>query len=396
VSNAVKFTESGHVRVAVALEERGLHEAVLRFSVQDTGIGLTAAQIGGLFQSFSQADASTTRKFGGTGLGLAICKRLAELMGGAVGVESTPGQGSTFWFTARLGVVAGSGQGVAVPHAIAPAGAQDFAVLAGRRVLLVEDNELNQQVALELLQERGLRVDIAENGEEALRRVAERRYDLVLMDMQMPVMDGVTATRELRRNPALADLPVLAMTANALPSDRDLCLRAGMNDFLVKPIAPQQLWSALAHWLAPRAPVEPAPGGPQAPVSLAAVAVRPIAARAGVPVGIEGLDTEAGLARVLGKRPLYLALLERFRTGHRDFAPQLRAALARGDRAGAQRQAHTLKAVAGNVGALPVQALAGALEDTLREEREAPAVEAALDALDAVLLRLLDELAQRR
>jgi signal transduction histidine kinase/ActR/RegA family two-component response regulator len=249
-NNAVKFTEAGRIVISVRTAERLSKEVVLRFEVRDTGIGLTAEQMGRLFQSFSQADTSTTRKFGGTGLGLAISKRLADLMGGQVGVESEFGTGSTFWFSSRLGV----GEAVAaVPAVQAPAGADaGLAAVTGARILLVEDNEINQQVARELLQDIGLAVDVAENGERALAMVQSAAYDLVFMDMQMPVMDGIAASRAMRALERLKHLPIVAMTANAMARDRQLCLEAGMNDTLTKPIDPVKFVDMVSRWIVPR------------------------------------------------------------------------------------------------------------------------------------------------
>jgi len=245
-NNAVKFTERGEVAIAASIEERSEQDVLLRFAVRDTGIGLTEEQRGRLFRSFQQADSSTTRKFGGTGLGLAICKKLAQLMGGEVGVSSEVGVGSTFWFSARLAA------STRESHCeLPPALCANLAAVRGARILLVEDNDINQIVATELLQDAGVVVDIAENGQVALDRIDAGRYDLVLMDMQMPVMGGVCATREIRRLPRHRNLPIVAMTANAMTQDRQRCLEAGMNDFLSKPIEPDEMWAILLKWLKP-------------------------------------------------------------------------------------------------------------------------------------------------
>lgn len=389
-NNAVKFTEKGEIAISVRASERTDTDVLLHFRVRDTGIGLTGEQIARLFQSFNQADASTTRAYGGTGLGLAISKKLAELMDGDVGVDSEFGRGSTFWFSARLGIgaparrelvpkpdlrgrralvvddneyarvvmrdmlegmtfmtreaasgqaavdevrrAAASGQPYDVVYldwrmpgmdgmetarqiralglAVTPmflmvtahgreevrkeaetSGIQNvlvkpvtasilfdttmdvlgvqrehpeqdellpdmvdarLAALSGAHILLVEDNDINQEVGRALLEEAGFVVDIAENGEIALHMVAATSYDLVLMDMQMPVMDGITATRELRKIERLTNLPIVAMTANAMEQDRRKCMDAGMNDFLVKPIDPPEMWAMLLRWVKPR------------------------------------------------------------------------------------------------------------------------------------------------
>ncbi|GHC99838.1 hypothetical protein GCM10007320_56750 [Pseudorhodoferax aquiterrae] len=519
-NNAVKFTERGEIAMFVQVQERQADALLLRFSVRDTGIGLTPEQIGRLFQSFEQADSSTTRQYGGTGLGLAICKRLAELMGGSVGVESHSGQGSTFWFTARVGLRAqrpvapphldlrgrrvlvaddnacaaqqllrllqhegfaaeavdggqAAVQAVAAAHAagrpydavlldaqmpgvdglqaaagiaalglpamprLALASAQggdataavqragigvvlgkpvaaaalraamlrlfghaapgeaagaaqaDTAMAAlapvrGARILLVEDNALNQQVATELLQQAGFAVDVAGDGAVGVA-MAERAqeagqpYDLVLMDMQMPVMDGVAASRALRSRDAHDATPILAMTANAMQVDRERCAAAGMNDFVAKPIEPEQLWQALARWIRPR---------PGLPVARAAPVPVPASPGSGLPpalAAIAGLDTAAGLRRVMGRAPLYLELLGKFARTQDRVPAQIRAALQAGDAELARRLAHTLRGLAGNLGAEALQALAAELEGAIAEGGGLPALAAGLDALARLL-----------
>ena len=351
-SNAVKFTETGEVDVRVRLHERAGDAALLYFAVRDTGIGLSAEQQARLFQSFSQADASTTRKYGGTGLGLAISKKLAELMGGEVGLESEAGKGSTFWFTARVGVLAR--EDVPVIDEETP----ELGAIRGAKVLLVEDNPLNQQVARDLLEEAGLVVDVADNGEILLTMVRQADYELVLTDVQMPVLDGLEATRRLRRMPGFAELPVVAMTASAMTADRAECFEAGMNGFLTKPIEPDALWRELLKWIKP---------GQRSAAALPSPAQRLVEA---VPASfeIDGLDTAAGLRRVLGRPDRYLTLLRGFVTGQAGAADALRASLGAGDSVTAQRVAHTLKGLAGNIGATALQALAGAAEQGLQAE----------------------------
>jgi two-component system, sensor histidine kinase and response regulator len=246
-NNAVKFTEKGCISVRVSLLDLSAENALLRFEVQDTGIGLSGEQISRLFRSFSQADSSTTRRFGGTGLGLAISKNLAELMQGQVGVESEVGQGSNFWFTARLGLPLTATHQDRGPEIVV----RDLSGIRGARILLVEDNDINQMIARELLEDVGLKVDIAENGQLALECLERADYHLVFMDMQMPVMDGVTATREIRKRERWAGLPILAMTANAMERDRQRCIDAGMNDAVTKPIDPEALRAAILRWVPP-------------------------------------------------------------------------------------------------------------------------------------------------
>jgi CheY-like chemotaxis protein len=226
---------------------------LLRFEIQDTGIGITTAAQEKLFTAFEQADGSMTRKYGGTGLGLAISKRLAQLMGGTVGVESTMGQGSTFWFTVRLG----KGADAVLP---APTFAQDTAEarlkaeFSGTRVLLAEDEPINQEVSRGLLEDVGLVVDLAEDGAIALDMAQRAPYALILMDMQMPNMNGVDATKAIRTLPGFAHTPILAMTANAFDEDRQVCLDAGMNDHISKPVDPDRLFETLVRWLEKTSP----------------------------------------------------------------------------------------------------------------------------------------------
>jgi len=255
-SNAVKFTEQGSILLrAIKLEEHG-NEILLRFEVCDTGVGIAPENILGLFKAFEQADASTTRKYGGTGLGLAITRRLARMMGGEVGAESEPGKGSSFWFTARLE----RGHGVlsrAVSGAEASAEIQLRTHYAGSRILVVEDNAINREVAVALLSGAYMAVDIAEDGAQAVSMVERTVYDLVLMDIQMPVMDGLEATRMIRSmtgsmifsGVSYAELPILAMTANVFAEDRQACLDVGMQDFVAKPVVPENLFSMLVKWL---------------------------------------------------------------------------------------------------------------------------------------------------
>ena len=375
-NNAVKFTAQGQIRITVGVERRLEKALLLRFSVVDTGIGLTAEQSGRLFQSFEQADTSTTREYGGTGLGLAISKGLATLMGGEVGVDSTFGQGSTFWFTALLGLpqrpakADAKALGAPLSTPLSALGTEPdakarLAAFQGARILLVEDNEINQEVAGELLRAVGFAVDIAQNGQVAVARVSEMNaanspYDLVLMDLQMPVMDGFTATARIKADPANRQLPVAAMTANAMREDRERCTAAGMTGFIAKPIDPESFWRLLADTIPPRAGL-----GLPAAQSLMPEPAEIFDDPAGAPrfpSQIEGLDIPLGLSRVLGRRDLYLSLLGKFRDSQADALQQLRAALEAGDQLLAERIVHTLKGVAGSLGAVKVEAAATRLE----------------------------------
>ena len=520
-NNAVKFTKTGEIDIVIRLKQQTDTDVMLYCAVRDTGIGLTAEQKGRLFQRFTQGDASTTREFGGTGLGLAISGKLAELMGGEVGVDSEPGKGSTFWFTARLGKGAGQqrklalsgdlqgkrvlvvddnenarlvlgdllgGMGLKVdqaesglvaiaaveraeaqdvpyeivfidwqmpgmdgietgrrlaalplsrrPHMMMvtaygreeiikgaeEAGIEDVLIkpvspsmlfdsvirilgdagdvaravtdaptdsfeqlvaIKGARILLVEDNDLNQEVATELLTDAGLVVDLAENGQIALDKIRAAAYDIVLMDMQMPVMDGETATREIRKDARFKDLPVVAMTANAREGDRDRCLAAGMNDHVAKPIEPEDLWQALLKWVKPRSLHATAERKPLATVD------------ADLPSGIVGLDISNGLRRVLGKKPLYFSMLRKFVAGQKPSITNILTALDSNSLDTAERLAHTLKGVSGNIGATDLQPLAEKLEVAIRERRPREEIDARLDELKIPLEYLIAQLEQK-
>ena len=253
--NAVKFTAHGGIAIRAKLmqDDAETGELLVRFSVEDSGVGIAPDQIARLFLPFEQADSSTTREYGGTGLGLAITQRLAQLMGGDVGASSTPGLGSSFWFTARL--QRGHGAMAAAPIAgVMSAEALLRERHRGARILLVEDNEVSCEVALAMLHGVGLEVDTALDGREALSKAEAGHYALVLMDMQMPQMDGLSATRAIRVLPGWADIPILALTANAFDDDRQACGAAGMNDFLAKPLNVNLLYAALLTWLEAQAP----------------------------------------------------------------------------------------------------------------------------------------------
>ncbi|MBI5108313.1 MAG: response regulator [Rhodocyclales bacterium] len=253
-SNAVKFTPSGRVSVRVRRIGEGSDGVHLRFEVEDTGIGIAADQLPRLFRPFTQVDASATRRYGGSGLGLVITRRLAELMGGEVGADSTPNVGSRFWFTARL--QRGRGQ-MQASDSVARPGSDAEAVLraryGGARLLVVEDNAINREVVVELLAAVGIASDLAGDGLEALEMARDASYDLILMDLQMPRLDGLEATRAIRRLRGYAHTPIIALTANVYSEDRRSSIAAGMNDFVAKPVSPEQLFAVLARWLPPPA-----------------------------------------------------------------------------------------------------------------------------------------------
>ncbi len=540
-NNAVKFTDRGEVTILVRKLKETPEGLSLYFGVRDTGIGISDDQKSRLFQSFQQADTSTTRKYGGTGLGLAIAKSISGLMGGEVGVDSVPGEGSTFWFTAQLGrAIAGidvnilradfkglralvvddnenarivlrglledmglvveeasSGQAAldcldaaepegrayaivfldwqmpamdgietsrrirslaltAMPQMViatgfgrddviiearnagiesilvkplnaslvfeavarhlseAPAGirpsiwADDadplapLRAIAGARVLLVEDNELNQEVATALLTEAGLLVDIADNGQIAVDMVRASAYDIVLMDMQMPVMDGVSATIGIRKFPEFAELPIVAMTANVMPGDRERCEAAGMNDHVGKPIEPMDLCQALLRWVRPRSGLGLAATTPLAAHAMPqpqaapqrAVQVLSGPALPAQPV-IEGVDVEVALRRLRGNATLYVSMLGKFVSDQQHLPRQLGAALEAGDWPGAEFLAHTLKGVTGNIGARSLAEQVQVLESMLKVPGPRPAVDDQLALIAGELGSLIDRIAQQ-
>ncbi|MGD8802426.1 MAG: response regulator, partial [Gammaproteobacteria bacterium] len=238
-----KFTDKGHVLVRIKVVSRDDNSADIRLEVEDTGVGIRDDIKDELFNEFTQADGSTTRKYGGTGLGLAIVRQLVEMMHGQFGVDSVPGEGSTFWF--RITLPIGEAQATTQP------GSSEQAVkgLLQGHVLLVEDNPINQMVAQKMLEKIGLESTLAGDGQEALNRLEQDRFDAVLMDCQMPVMDGFEATRRIREQSALTSLPVIAMTANVMEGDREKCIEAGMNDYIGKPVVEADLKKTLARWL---------------------------------------------------------------------------------------------------------------------------------------------------
>jgi signal transduction histidine kinase/ActR/RegA family two-component response regulator len=247
LSNAVKFTTRGTIELRCDSSQPGLDEIELRFTVKDEGVGMTPEQQARLFQPFTQAHVSTTRKFGGTGLGLAICKRLAEMMNGSIGARSVPCQGSEFWFTIR---VLASSRDAASRHPSSVARTERPCPARGH-ILLVEDNTINQKVAHLMIRDLGYSVEMANNGIEALKAFESQTYDLILMDCLMPEMDGFEATRRIRASGSLGlRTPIIAMTANAFAQDREECLAAGMTDYLSKPVRQQELKNKLQQWLA--------------------------------------------------------------------------------------------------------------------------------------------------
>ena len=269
-----------------------------------------------------------------------------------------------------------------------------LATIRGAKVLLVEDNDLNQEVATELLRGAGLVVDVADNGQIAVDKVQQAAYDIVLMDMQMPVMDGVSATRIIRTMPQFKALPIVAMTANAMQADREACRAAGMDDHVAKPIEPRELFQALLRWVKPRQDAASTTSAPSAARSTVGVGGAQEASEPKLPSGIAGLDVELGLKRVLGKVPRYLSMLEKYVAGQRSATAELRAALASDDRASATRLAHTTKGVSGNIGAMMVVRLAETLEQAAKDEaRPLDELTPMVDALEATLQPLVEAIA---
>jgi signal transduction histidine kinase/CheY-like chemotaxis protein len=365
-NNAVKFTERGNVTVNVDPVAEADDKIVLRFSVSDTGIGLTPEQRKRLFLAFSQADTSTTRKFGGTGLGLAISRRLVELMGGEISVESEYQQGSTFHFSAPFS----RGEERATtsrPEANARRAAAEsqLARLRGARVLIAEDNPLNQQVIQEFLERAGVMVIIANNGLEAIKVAQMQSFDAVLMDLQMPVMDGLQATRELRKIPQFADTPIIALTANVFQADIERCIAAGMNDHIGKPIKVDELFSKLGKWLA--GSISKPADNTQQFLEQTAPTIHSLPRPQ---QSIRGLDLATALDRMGGDDILLGKVLDLFHQTEVESAGRIRTALAMGDTELCQRLAHTLKSTAGTVGANRLQAAARVIEETLRKGGE--------------------------
>ena len=526
VNNAIKFTEHGEIRLNIDLLERTGEKVQLKFSVRDTGIGMTREQAAKLFQPFSQADMSTTRKHGGTGLGLSISRKLAELMGGRVWLESEPGSGSTFNFTVWLDVGSATGTGKVVPErlaqlrvlvvddnpvareilqeplstltarvdtvatgkeAIATVQQNDATVpydivfmdwrmpgmdglqtsrhiksdetlkhppaivlvtafgreevreeaerlqlegflvkpvtksmivdtlvnvfahegeaatvtangeqamrLRGARILLTEDNDINQQIAIELLEGTGATVTVANNGREALDLLSNGPqpppFDVVLMDLQMPEMDGYQATAKLRSDARFAALPIIAMTAHATIEEKQRCLAAGMNDHISKPIDPSALFETVARYYR-SAPGTSASVPPNAKTS------DPVVKTAGIPMvesradnmeipTVEGLDSAEGLLRVAGNRKLYLKLLRQFSVQQSDAPVQITELLKAGDRHAAERTAHTVKGVAANLGVKTLQLAAGELEKAIHDGADAARLESLRQQFATVL-----------
>ena len=367
ISNAIKFTERGTIKVGIRVLKDFGDKKRLQFCVADTGIGITEKQIAKLFAAFSQADSSTTRKFGGTGLGLSICKSLVQMMGGEITVKSQLGEGSTFSFSAEFARGAPAVTTIAdvvTRQSVAKTATKSeiMATIGGAKVLVVDDNEINQQVAKDLLENVGVYIDIAHNGIEALQLVAKQRYDAVLMDLQMPEMDGFTATRRIRNNPRFKDLPIIALTADALGSHRVECRQAGMNDFISKPVDADLLYYRLSQWIKPVPhKLNPTMAEEQDLVDTSAILQN-----------LPGIDVATCMRRLRNNHQLFIALLGEFAKNHSNTMAEINQALEHGSSDDVQtaiRLAHTVKGIAGNLSANTLQQSAAALEVALRQDK---------------------------
>jgi CheY-like chemotaxis protein len=352
LSNAIKFTERGGVNLSIKLAEKSGDAATVVFAVTDTGVGIGADQREQLFEAFSQADGTMTRQYGGTGMGLSIAQKLVGLMGGQIEVESAPGEGSTFRFPLDLRVGEASLEGAEM------SGELDLSAIRGASILLVDDSDLNLQVAGELLRQAELYVDVAHDGSEAVDKVKAGQYDCVLMDVQMPVMDGYTATESIRASAEYRDLPIIAMTANALPQDRARGAEAGMNDYVPKPIEPGVLHRALLKWIPAGERSYEAQEVPEEQVALEEL-----------PEELPGLQISSGLARLGGNAGLYLELLDSLCADYSDTTSRLQAMLDADDREGARQLAHKLRGIANNLGAVDLGVCAENIELTLKSEQ---------------------------
>ena len=363
-SNAVKFTREGQVTVSVELADELDEKVILRFTVLDTGIGMSREHIDQLFQVFSQADTSVTRKYGGTGLGLAISKRLIEMMGGEIQVSSEPHKGSKFTFTACFGkskkLPTDNTEGISIDQA--------KKLIAGFHILMVEDNEINMQVGRELLEQVGVRVSIAENGRKAVERVAKERFDGILMDLQMPEMDGYAATRAIRSNPKFADLPIIAMTANVMAGDLKKCLAAGMNDHIKKPIHPPTMYETICRSLKNIAESSEVQNKDSYQEIIPGRQKIHELEMVDLPESLDGVDIQIGLRNVNGNCNLYLKMLKNMNNRFRNIVEQIMVEVDRGALDDAKRLVHTFKGISGTMGARELYKMSDKIESAIESK----------------------------
>ncbi|AEG02112.1 PAS domain-containing protein [Methylomonas methanica] len=380
IGNAIKFTERGQIEVSFTELQRTDKHTTLEFCITDTGIGMTEQQQTRLFKAFSQGDSSVTRTYGGTGLGLAISKQLIEQMGGAISVKSQEQKGSCFSFTVTLGLTDIKRLRLSSPRP--DIDTRRLHHIRGARILLVEDNEVNRIVAIELLTQAHLQVDTAENGEIALLKLKQTQYDCVLMDVQMPVMDGYETTRCLRKQPDCTNLPVIAMTANVMNVDRDKCLEAGMDDFIGKPIMPGILYAALTKWIKPRdngdMPTERSPDHVEE-----------------IPF-LYGINSQLGLQHTAGDKAVYRKVLQKFATNHANSMNEISEALTTENLSAARQLVHTLKGLAGSLGANSLQGHLQRLEESLAEQgtniQNAPTINKLINLAAQELSRVINSI----
>ncbi|MDD5412929.1 MAG: ATP-binding protein, partial [Methylobacter sp.] len=378
LSNAIKFTETGTVIVHVQLLTSDAKQANLRFSVIDTGIGLSEEKQNHLFSAFNQADNSTTRLYGGTGLGLAISKELVEAMGGTIGIESHFGVGSTFYFTITLGL---STVSKPIPPLSQTITLNKYPELNNAYLLLVEDNPINQELMLEILGNNGMKVDLAIHGADAVAMVSKNDYSAVIMDCLMPVMDGYEASRLIRTDPRFADLPIIAMTANVMAEDRERCLASGMNDHIGKPIEWDQFFQTLVRWIKP-----------ETAVGLIKTSEKDADVVLAFPV-LTGVDQNTVRQQTGNNIALYRKILFLFRIKHADDIALIRAAYQAGDNETAIHIAHKLTGSASSVGSNQLSNLAANLEQVLKQRNDT-ALEPLMEKTGAVLTGLINEIEQ--
>jgi two-component system, sensor histidine kinase and response regulator len=390
-NNAVKFTDQGTITLRSKILDENPAGLLVRFEVQDTGIGIPEDKLSSLFEAFTQVDISTTREYGGTGLGLAISRCLANLMGGKAGVESNLGQGSVFWFTAMLQ----RGQGYFADKPSVNASEAKYLLSqnhSNARLLLAEDNPINREVMLDLLHGLFLSVDIAENGLEAVEKIRQSHYDLILMDLQMPEMDGFEASRVIRCQAGFEQTPILAMTASALEEDRNACLAAGMNDFINKPADPETLYRTLLLWLSSRHQAHNGLNLNEQPVESAIEETTDLSSTHDSTTAeqlLPTLDTAHGIALVNGKVSKYRSLLQKFTKSHCDDIKMLNAFLQDGDKQQAQHISHALKGVAGTLCADHLAHLAAQLDMALLLDSPVSECLKLADLCEAELSKLL-------